>query len=126
MFGLFGAMGRSREMQQLDHAVRAAGLHPRLMPEAVKITTVKLLKETHGGKAPAEAYQSAATLLSYCILGAQAFADVNGDAATRAVEARIDAALAAGDSVDARLVLLTMAARVTEASVVDRYGLEAG
>jgi hypothetical protein len=125
MFALFGLLGRSREVQQLDHAVRATGLHPRLMPEAVKLTAIKLLKQAHGATLAPQAYEAAAALLSYCMLGAGVFADTNGAAAADAVEARIDAALQAGDSLDAQLVLLTLHAKVIEASVVDRYGLRA-
>ena len=126
MLGLFAVFGRSREQQQLDQLVRAAGLHPRLVPEAVKLTAIKLLKESHGGAVPERAYEAAAELLSYCMLGTQVFAESNGQDRTRAVEGRIDAALETGDTLDARLVLLTLHAGVAERSVVDRYGLEAG
>ncbi len=47
-------------------------------------------------------------------------------AGTEAVEVRLGAALVAGDSLDARVVLLTLHARVIQPSVVERYGLEAG
>jgi len=42
------------------------------------------------------------------------------------VEARLAAALDAGVSLDARIVLLTLHAGVIRASVVERYDLEAG
>ena len=42
---LLGRFFRSHEVRELDHALRAAGLHPMLVPEAVKLTTVKLLKD---------------------------------------------------------------------------------
>ena len=42
---MFGIFGRSQEMQNLDDALRAVGLHPRTVPDAVKITTLKQLKE---------------------------------------------------------------------------------
>ena len=42
------------------------------------------------------------------------------------MEARLAAALEAGVSVDAQIVLLTLHAGVIWASVVERYGLEAG
>ncbi|MBX6323293.1 MAG: hypothetical protein IRY94_15825 [Rhodospirillaceae bacterium] len=115
---------RSREIKELDHALRAAGLHPALVPEAVKITTVKLLREAGGAAAAARA--RAAALLAYCRLGAEAFAEANGAHAVAAVEARIAAAVEAGDSLDARLVLLTLHARIIEPGVVARFGLEAG
>ncbi len=43
MLGLFGIFGRSHELQRLDQALRGVGLNPRLVPEAVKLTTLKLL-----------------------------------------------------------------------------------
>jgi hypothetical protein len=125
MFGLFGLLGRSRELQQLDRGVRAAGLHPRLMPEAVKLTAVKLVKEAHGAtELPVEACEAAARLLAYCMLGAAAFTEANDAALTQAVEARLVAALDAGDSLDARLVLLALHAGTIEPGVMERYRLE--
>ena len=37
MLGIFGLFGRSRDTQRLDRALRSAGVHPRLVPDAVKI-----------------------------------------------------------------------------------------
>ncbi len=44
----------------------------------------------------------------------------------QATEARLEAALEAGDSLDARFVLLVLHAGVIQAQVVERYRLEAG
>ena len=60
------------------------------------------------------------------MLGPQRFTAANGPGPTTAVEARLEAALAAGDSLDARLVLLALYAGVIQPAVVERYGLEAG
>lgn len=122
MFNLFGMFGRSQEMQRFDRALRAAGLHPVLAPEAVKLTALKLIKET--GREP-DSDAAAAALLSYCMLGADGFGETNDESATEGVEARLEAALEAGDSLDARLVLLALHAGVIQPSVVERYGLEA-
>ncbi len=43
MLGFFGIFGRSHELRRLDQAVHAVDLHPVLVPEAVKLTTLKLL-----------------------------------------------------------------------------------
>lgn len=131
MLGIFGLFGRSRETQRLDHALRAAGLHPRLVPDAVKITTLKLLKEQAGGAgagpsgATPEECAVAAEMLAFCMLGRQGFAETNGPEATAAVETRMEAALRVGDSLDARLVLLALHAGVIQDQVVARYRLEA-
>ena len=122
MFGFFGMFGRSQEMQRFDRALRAAGLHPVLAPEAVKLTALKLIKET--GREP-DSDAAAAALLSYCMLGADGFGETNDASVTEGVEARLEAALEAGDSLDARLVLLALHAGVIQPSVVEQYGLEA-
>ncbi len=127
MLGFLGIFGRSRELQRLDQAVRAVGLHPRLAPEAVKLTTLKLLKEADSGVSVAPlAYDAAAEMLGYCMLGPQGFTEANDLRLTEAAEARLEAALEAGDSLDARLVLLALHADVIQAQVVERYQLEAG
>ncbi len=126
MLGLFGIFGRSHELQRLDQALRGVGLNLRLVPEAVKLTTLKLLKEAGGANPDPRPYAAAAELLGYCVLGAQGFAECNGPNLTEAVEVRLAAAFEAGDSLDARVVLLTLHAGVIQPSVVERYGLEAG
>ncbi len=123
MLGFFGMFGRSHELRRLDQALRGVGLHPRLVPEAVKLTTLKLLREA---SLDPGSYAAAAELLGYCVLGAQGFTESNDLSLTETVEARLAAALEAGDNLDARVVLLTLHAGVIQPSVVERYGLEAG
>jgi hypothetical protein len=125
MLGLFGIFGRSRDLQRLDQALLGVGLNPRFVPEAVKLTTLKLLGEVGAGPDPAS-YAAAAKLLGYCVLGAQGFTECNDPSLTEAVEVRLAAALEAGDNLDARVVLLTLHAGVIQPSVVERYGLGAG
>lgn len=124
MLGLFGIFGRSLDMQRIDDALRAHGLHPNRMPEAVKLTMLKQLKEANGGRSPtAQACASAAELLVYCSLGAQEFVQANGPERTQAAEARLVAAMELGYGADARLVLLTLHAHVIHPSVVERFNL---
>ncbi len=125
MLGLFGIFGRSQELQRLDQALGGVGLSPRLVPDAVMLTTLKLLGEARAGPDPA-LYTAAAELLAYCVLGAQEFTECNNPSLTEAVEVRLAAALEAGDNLDARVVLLTLHANVIQPSVVQRYGLGAG
>ncbi len=78
MLGLFGIFGRSHELQRLDQALRGVGLHPRVVPEAVKLTIFKLLKEADSGAGPApRAYDVAAEMLGFCVLGPQGFTEAN-------------------------------------------------
>ncbi len=125
MLGFFGIFGRSHELRRLDQAVRAVGLHPLLVPEAVKLATLNLLREASANPDP-RPYAAAAELLSYCVLGAHGFTECNDPSLTEAVEVRLAAALEAGDNLDARVVLLTLHASVIQPSVVEHYGLEAG
>jgi hypothetical protein len=125
MLGLIGIFGRSLDLQRIDDALRAFGLHPRRMPEAVKLTMLKQLKDAHGGQSPsAQACVSASELVVYCALGADEFAQSNGPARTHAAESRLVAALEAGSGPDARLVLLTLHSQVVHPSVVERFNLE--
>ena len=128
MLGLFHFFGRSPDLKALDRALGEAGLHPRSVPEAVKLTTVRLLKEDASvGARPSEAaYHDAAQLLGFCMLGRDQFIASNSvDAAERA-ENRLDAAIAAGDNLHAKLVLLALHSGLIVPEVADRFDVEAG
>jgi hypothetical protein len=123
--GFMGVFGRSGDLRQLDQALRALDLHPKMVPEAVKLTACALLKDqTNSNDPPPESYRPAAEIIAYCMIGEGAYAGANGVEAALAVEQRIESALIAGDSFDAQLVLLTLHARVIQPSVVERFGLE--
>ena len=123
--GLFGLFGRSAELRELDKALRSVDLHPNLVPEAVKLTTVSLLRENVQDYEPAVAsYRAAAEILAYCMLGADAFAHANDARLASGVERRIEAALEAGTSLDAKFVLLTLHAKLIQPSVIDHFRLE--
>jgi hypothetical protein len=123
--GLFGFFGRSYDLRQFDQALRSVDVHPALVPEAVKLTVVNLLKDdAMSGDPASQCYIAAAEIVGYCMIGAEAFAGANGEQLTLAVEGRIDAALESQGSLDAQLVLLTLHAGVIQPSVVQHYGLE--
>ncbi|MBZ9854977.1 hypothetical protein LB566_14295 [Mesorhizobium sp. CA13] len=122
--GFLGMFGRSSDLRQIDAALRGADLHPALVPEGVKLTIVNLMKDHWPDEPPSQAYPSVAQLCSYCIAGRETFEQANGQ--ERMLEAeRIEAALESGDSFDARVVLMTLHAKLIDAEVVDRYGLSA-
>ncbi len=125
MLGFFGIFGPSDELQRLDQALRGVGLHPRRVPEAVKLATLKLLGEAGASPDPCP-YAAVAELLGYCVLGAQGFTECNDPSLMEAVEVRLAAALEAGVNLYARVVLLTLHASVIQPSVIERYGLETG
>lgn len=123
--GLFGIFGRSSDLRQLDAALREVDVHPRLVPEAVKLTIVSLLKDhARQGEPQAEDYEAAAALVGAATIGADAFAGANGEGALRSVEERIAAALREGDSLDAQLLMLMLHSGTMQPSVRERYGLE--
>ena len=126
MFGLFQLFGRSRELKALDHALREAGVHPGTVPEAVKLTVLRLLKqeESAGAGVSEAAFEDAAQLLGYCMLGHDQFVASNSVRAAKSAEHRLEAAIAAGDSLDARIVLLALHSGVIVSEVADRFEVE--
>jgi len=123
--GLFGRFGRSAELRAFDGALRSVDLHPNLVPDAIKLTAVKMLKEQAQGPDPApQAYRAAAEIVAYCMIGASSFAGANSPELAAQVEHRIDAALDEDASLDAKLVLLMLHARVIQPSVVEHFRLE--
>jgi hypothetical protein len=124
--GFLGMFGRSGDLRQLDAALRGADLHPALVPEGVKLTIVNLMKDHWPDEPPSEAYSSMAQLFSYCIAGPETFEQANGSEIRLDAERRIEAALEAGDSFDAQIVLMTLHAKLISAEVVERYGLNTG
>ncbi len=123
--GLFGIFGRSQELREFDKALRAVDLHPNLVPEAVKLTAVKLLKErAQARELQPRAYGAAAEILAYCMVGAEGFAAANGAELAADLERRIEEARDQGTSADAQLVLLALHARVIQPSVVEYFQLE--
>jgi hypothetical protein len=125
MFGFFGtSFGRSTELQTLDQALTDVGLPKRALPDAVKYAALRQIKEEMpGGKLPPAAYGDAAELLGYCALGRDGFLDATDPERARTVEQRIETALQMTDSLDARLVLLSLHAGVIQASVVHAFDL---
>jgi len=126
MLGFFRMFGRSSEIERLDHAFTQAGLPRPAVPDAVKLTLARLLREACAGKPDDAAAAEAVEIAAYCMLGRDAFLDAHGPARTDAAEARVRAACAAGDSLDARVVLLTLHAGVIQSSVVERHALSSG
>ena len=123
--GFLGMFGRSGDLRQLDDALRAADLHPALVPEGVKLTIVNLMNDRWPDEPPANAYTAVAQLCGYCVAGPDVFEQANGKERTLEVERRIEVALETGDSFDAQIVLMTLHAKLINQEVVERYGLTA-
>ena len=124
MLGIFNLFGRSPELKALDFALRQAGLHPQTVPEAVKLTALRLLKDETGPNPPEAAYDAAAQLLGYCMQGREEFIASNSAEAAERAESRLEGAIAAGDGPDAKLILLALHSGMIAPEVVERFDLE--
>lgn len=124
MFRLFDMLGRSTAMRALDDALRAAGLHPLLVPEPVKLTVIQLHKTHAAPTAQGTQFMDAAKLLAYCILGHEQFVDSNCSEEAGRADQRVEAALETGDSLDAKLILLTVHSGLISPEVADRIELD--
>jgi hypothetical protein len=121
--GFLGMFGRSGDLRQLDAALRGADLHPALVPEGVKLTIVNLMKDHWPDEPPSQAYAEVARLFSYCVAGPETFESSHGLQQRQEVERRVEAAVQAGDSFDAQIVLMALHAKLINAEVVERFGL---
>ena len=124
MFRLFDMLGRSTALQALDDALRAAGVHPLLVPEPVKLTVIQLDKKLSAAGNPDVAYAQAAQLLAYCIFGHDQFAATNSPEDADRLDDRVENALEAGDTLDAKLILLALHAGLIAPEIADRIDLD--
>jgi hypothetical protein len=122
MLALFGRLGRARDLRHLDDELRSAGQHPALVPDAVMMTVIRLLKTAHGEAAPHVA--DAAALVAYCMLGPEPYAEANGTDRTQAVERRLHEAVGQESSLDAEIIMLTIHANIIRPDVVEDFGLD--
>jgi len=123
--GLFGLFGKSRPMTALERALREAGLHPALAPDPVKLTVLRLL----GGVSetpPPERLEPVAELLAYCLLGERDFAAAAAPERVAALERRLEAVLEAPESIDARIVMLTLTSGEAHPDIEARFDMETG
>lgn len=127
MLGLFNIFGRAESLKALDQAFRQFDVHPRLVPEAVKLATVRLLQRASNADYVLRDadYEKAAELLSYAILGSDQFVASNTLAAADRAEIRLDEAIASGDSIDAKLILLAVHSGVIHPTMADQLDSEA-
>jgi hypothetical protein len=122
--GLFGVFGRSEDLRALEGALRAFDLHPALVPDAVKLAALGVLKDAKGEDLAAKDYAEAAALLAYCALGREAFLSANGTMAASASERQIEEALATGEGVDAELILLALHSAIIHPALKEAYQFE--
>src|SRR4026207_1236770 len=72
--GLFGRFGRSAGLRELGRALRSVDLHPNLVPESVKLTTVGLLREhAHDAESAPDSSRAGAGITASWQPGAPAF-----------------------------------------------------
>ena len=49
MLGFLGIFGRAGSLKVIDQTLRSFDVHPRLVPEAVKLTAIKLVQDAPRG-----------------------------------------------------------------------------
>ncbi|WP_019955844.1 hypothetical protein [Yoonia vestfoldensis] len=123
MLRFFDMFGRSSELTALDEALKAAGLHPLLIPEPVKLTILQLQRK-HATQNRAQAFADAAQLLAYCVLEQAQFAAVNGAGAAENAEKRVAAALDGANPMDEKLILLALHSGVISEEMADRFDID--
>ena len=114
MLGLFNIFGRSDSLKALDQAFRDFDVHPRLVPEAVKLAAIQLMQKASDADYVLQDadYAKAAEILSFAILGKDQFVASNSLLAAERAEQRVEEAIEDGDSMDAKLILLAVHAGV--------------
>ena len=126
IFSVFGIRGRSKEVYQFDDVLRVSGLEPEVVPFALKLATIKLLKETNSDTAFSlgdELVANVAQFICYSILGPDAYKAANGSEALESVENRLNKAIKLGDNLDARVMMLTLLSKVIHPQVVAKFDL---
>lgn len=126
MFRFLSMFGRSAELNALDEALRDYGVHPLQVPDAVKLTVVRLCKReaASGGQSQAVIPAEAAQLFTYCMLGREAFIESNGVQVADRAEDRVEAAIAVGDTFDAKLILLALQAGLIAPEFAERIDVD--
>ena len=130
LFGLFGLRERSKHLQILEDNLRAAGVHPQLIPEEVKLTVLKFVKAGPGldlDSRPNEpALAEAGRLLAYCFAGREEYTASAGAASAEEQERRLALALEAGAGIEASIVMLTLASGIAHETIAERFEVETG
>lgn len=128
MLGLFNFFGRSDSLKALDQAFRSFDVHPRLVPEAVKLTTIRLMQKASAAdyKLRDADYEKAAELISFAILGPNQFVASNSLSDAERAEQRVEEAIEDGDSIDAQLILLAVHSGIIHPTVAEQVDSEDG
>lgn len=121
--GFLGRFGRSQDLRYLDAALQQAHLHPGFLPEGVKIAVASLMSEVHG-EPPADAYPPIGALIALCAFGIEEFEEHNGPRLRADTLARLEAAIARSEGLDASLIILMSHARLLHQSLKDDYAIE--
>lgn len=126
MLGLFNFFGRDEGLKALDQAFREFDVHPRIVPEAVKLATLRLMRKASDEDYVLRDadYNKAAELISYAILGPNQFVASNTLDAANIAEQRVEDAIDAGDGIDAQLLLLAVHSSIMHPTMIDRMEIE--
>lgn len=128
MLGLFNIFGRANSLKAFDQTLRDIGMHPRVVPEAVKLAAVRLVEASPGatGRATDADYVHGAMLLGYCILGQDQFTANTGLGPASVADSRVEAAITSGEGLDASLILLALHSGAIHPDLAERFDVETG
>ena len=126
MLGFFNIFGRSPDLKALDQALRDAGVHPRTVPEAVKLDGRSAPARGAGGRVPEAAFRRRRAVARVLHARQRPVHRQQQHPAAERVESRLERAIAFGDSLDAKLLLLALHSGIMVAEVADRFDVETG
>lgn len=123
MLGLFGVFGRDSRLKLLEAGLHARDLHPRLLPDGVKIAAVRLLDAVDRERRQEALADHAAELIAYAVLGPEVFPASNGQDRMAAADRRILDAIDVPDGIDAKLLSLLLLAGLAHSEFIERHEL---
>tara|TARA_B100000686_G_scaffold355057_1_gene469482 strand:- start:1129 stop:1524 length:396 start_codon:yes stop_codon:yes gene_type:complete len=98
--------GRSRKIEELCDALRASGIHPNIVPDAILITIIKLLKK-HYGNDINPSLTSTASFFAYLLIGRESLDYSSENSSIANLENRLTTALNDSKGLDYELLALT-------------------
>ncbi|GHD16552.1 hypothetical protein ACFOEZ_14995 [Tianweitania populi] len=123
-FGFLGRFGRSADLRAFDEGLRRCDVHPAQVVDGVKLAAVRLVQK-HGkaDSLPDRAYEDAAALVAFTVLGEGRMAELLGQDLAETLAARVERAADCPDGLDAELILLALHTGLVAPHVADAFGL---
>tara|TARA_Y100001970_G_C14259133_1_gene878152 strand:+ start:8132 stop:8536 length:405 start_codon:yes stop_codon:yes gene_type:complete len=118
----FSFFGKTRKIDQLNYALREAGIHPALVPDSVLYTIVKLLRNSQYNTTGGDLH-SIATLIAYIMLSKRAQIYIDNPKEASSIEYRIENALNKENNFDSQIILLAFHANLIHPEVINEFNI---